>query len=232
MPTPKSETYISVEFPSLPDEEAAENTAGGGRRGDCTGDRVPLTVLMPPDGVVTTLASNPTIYWFIPESTATTAEFIIVDAEGNDVYTNTIEPPASSGLVKLQLPESVALNYGESYEWQLTLFCSTQTAERELITGSESITGKLQRIQLTEEQQAELAAIANQSESAPQLIAAAERYAEYGLWQEALTTLEQLRQSDPDLGMQEWTELLNSVGIEAPEIVEATVVGAVEPGTP
>lgn len=221
---PKTEYLLSVEFPSLGDEKPAGETVSGGKRGNCA-EEVPLTAIAPQNSVVTTLSSNPSLYWFIPETNGVKAEFILVDAEGNDVYIKEIESVTKSGLVKLTIPESIELQPEQTYEWKFLLICTAGTGESELSLGTDSVGGQIQLLELTDAQQENVNAIATETESATQLLQKASLYAEYGLWQETLTSLEQLRQLEPDLGMKEWSELLNSVGIEAEEVVTASFVG-------
>ena len=219
----RTEYHLSVKFPQLPEEEQAENTVGGGKRDSCRA-KAPLTAIAPKNNIITTLSSNPTLYWFIPEINAAKAEFILVDSEGNDVYVQEIESVTKSGLVKLTIPKSINLESEASYEWKFLLICSTGNGNSDLVLGIESIGGRIQLVKLTQEQQDKLDNIADSPKSATQLVAKASLYAEYRLWQETITTLQELRKLEPDLGMKEWSELLNSVGIENQEIVKASVI--------
>lgn len=216
------EYLVSLKFPELPEETAADNTVGAGKRDSCGGD-IPLTAIAPKNNVITTLSKNPSLYWFIPETNAAQAEFILVDSEGNDVYVKEIKSVTKSGLVKLTIPKSIKLQSDTSYEWKFLLTCTVE--KNNLVLGINSVGGQIQLLQLTNEQQEKLDEISDCSKSTTQLLEKASLYAEYRLWQETLETLQELRQLEPDLGMTEWSELLNSVGIETQEIVRASFIG-------
>ncbi len=194
----KNEYLLSLKFPALPDEEEAEKTVGAGKRDSC-GGKVPLTAIVPKNNVITTLSKNPSLYWFIPETNAAQAEFILVDSEGNDVYVKEIESVTKSGLVKLTIPKSIKLQPDTSYEWKFLLTCTVE--KNNLVLGINSVGGQIQILQLTKEQQEKLDEISDYSKNTTQLLEKASLYAEYRLWQETLETLQELRQLEPDLGM-------------------------------
>lgn len=163
--------------------------------------KIPLTVLMPTSNVGTTVAANPTFFLYVPETTAATAEFVIVDDNRNDVYRTTLVLSSTPGIVTLKLPETVSLKTGKNYLWQFEIICdplNRQTKDKKYVQGL------VQRVEISQNLKTKL-------DYAVSPIMKAKLYAEAGIWHEALTLLAQVRSYQPT----EWEELLKSVGLDA-----------------
>lgn len=199
--TPTHSTEISLEFPPT-DNRGAPRTGGGGTRSSgnsCVNkEGIPLTPLMPTrDNVSKTVKNNPTMYWFAPETTAKTGEFVLLDGKGNEVYYTRFNLPDKPSLVKLDLPNSLSLEKEQYYRWYFTLVCNESARSQDVY-----VEGFVQRIELPSEVQNTL-----QDASA---MKQAEIYAANGVWNETLNIVEELRTVNPSA----WQELLTSVELE------------------
>jgi hypothetical protein len=148
--------------------------------------------------VVTTVAPNPTLFVYVPQTQARAAEIVVVDDEGNDVYLSRLTLTNSSGVLKASLPATVALETGKAYIWQFSLICNPLNRRQDVI-----VQGTFLRTDLASQDKATLA------RTAP--LAQANLYANRQIWNETVTTVAQLRSSTP----REWEGLLRSVGLDA-----------------
>ena len=200
---------VSVIFPPTEPRGAPPTTVGGGqRRGGRTGcfnNNPPLMALTPTNNIVTTVSANPALFWYVPKTEAKSAEFVLFDSELNELYETTVAVKGTPGIVKLSLPESVALETGKEYKWKFSLIC-----DKENSVYTQFVTGLIERTELNLEEQTKLAA-------ATEPLKQAEVYAEAAIWQETLSLLAQLRYERPnDLKVNNaWKELLTSVKLDA-----------------
>lgn len=192
------ESLVAIEFPTGPSRGATGRTSGGGTRGDsCVLEKtIGLTALMPGDNVGTTVATEPTLFVYVPKNTAESAELVVIDEAGNPVYSNTFEISNANGIVKVNLPKNAGLNQGQEYIWQFALVCDSNDR-----AADKYVQGTLKTVELTSDLEQKLQG------ASP--IEQAELYAKAGIWNETLITLADLRNSNP----KEWEELLNSVGL-------------------
>ncbi len=185
-----------------------QNRRGRTRREGATsciqGD-LPLTALTPVDNVVTTVSGNPSLFWYVPQTSARIATFTLFDNQRNRLYRTLLPLKSRSGVMKLSLPSTVSLEPGKNYRWQLTLICNPARLEQDVL-----VEGTIQRTQLSSEQEEELA-------QAKQSLEKAQVYADAQVWQETIAILEQLRREQPNNSMvaANWKELLESVDLKA-----------------
>ncbi len=190
-----------IEFPPVPERGEPRRTAGGGSRSySCTdnGD-IPLTAIVPANNLVTTVAANPTLFWYVPKTTASEAEFVLIDDQNQEVYLTTLTLDNTNGIVKLSVPETVPLTMGKQYKWFFVLVCDPQERSRD-----HWVQGILERTELSPE-------LALNLEQEQNTLEQAKLYADALIWQETLSTVAQLRDSQP----QAWVDLIKSVGLEA-----------------
>jgi len=199
------EWQLSLEFP-LKDSKLLP----GRRHSDGTGEaRTPcpkafrlskkMTALMPPDNLVTTIAAQPTLFIYVPETSQfAEAELAIYDTEDNAVYKTNLLLPDNPGILRLNLPETVSLEIGKNYRWYFSLMCDPNERSREPF-----VQGWLQRTELNPELKTML-------EQESDILKQALLYSQAKIWHETLTLLADLRESNPA----EWEELLKSVALE------------------
>lgn len=183
----------------------APPSAGGATRGDsCLPKNKQLISLIPQNQVGLTYSTNPTFYWYVPESPAKTAQFLILSDDRTEVfYETTLTLPKRSGIISVTLPTAAPpLTVGKQYQWFLVLGCDAIDQ-----SANPSVEGWVERITPD-------AALAKRLQKA----SPKERvqiYASNGIWHEAITTLAQLRQANPTdtLTIAGWQELLQSVSL-------------------
>ncbi len=197
------EWLVSVNYPRVTNRRTVSRTVPGGVRtasqvSSCSRDSTRLTALVPRDNVVTTVAPNPTLFVYVPQTQARAAEIVVVDDNGDDVYLSRLTLTNSSGVVKASLPATVALETGKDYTWQFSLICNPLNRREDMF-----VRGTFRRTDLASQDKATLA------RTAP--LAQANLYANRQIWNETVTTVAQLRSSTP----REWEGLLRSVGLDA-----------------
>jgi hypothetical protein len=197
---------------------------GGASRGQCMAGNQPLTALVPSEGsnqlqgaaaIGLTTASHPTFWFYVP--TALTpdrpAEFLLLDADGNYLHTTLLTGTPTDGIVQVTLPTTAApLATGQTYRWALQLLCETGDAV--------DVWGEIQRVDLPSALQSQLATASTRDRAA--------LYAAHGIWYDALTTLAELRRSDPDNTpiAADWQSLLQSVNL--PNVANAPLLSCCE----
>ncbi len=197
---------VSVTFPPTERRGAPARTAGAGQRSiQCTTGSAPLTVLAPNNNIGTTVSANPSLFWYVPETSVKSAEFRIFDDRHAEVNQTTLTLSGSPGVVKLSLPATVSLKAGKKYVWYFGLICDPLDRGADVY-----VRGKIERSELSSEQRTKLA-------GATEPIEKAQLYAQAQIWQETLTLLAQLRREHPhDSKVTDaWTELLRSVQLDA-----------------
>ncbi|NJO19272.1 MAG: DUF928 domain-containing protein, partial [Spirulinaceae cyanobacterium RM2_2_10] len=141
------------------------DTSSSGVRGQCiksTAGLPSLTALLPQTAAATlplgqTAAAYPTLWVYVPETTAEWANFLLVDAQGAEVYNLDFELTEQSGLIELPLnrmEDMPALEPNQRYEWSFSLVCDPIDSSGNLVTE-----GELERIELPSEQLEKLATL-------------------------------------------------------------------------
>lgn len=205
-PGPSDSWLVSEAF-SPPNRGAPPATAEGGTRGcgNYEEGAKALTPLIPEKFLALTVSEHPTFFWYVPGASEQTLEFTLLDKNDEEViYQTTFAAPVKSGIVSLQLPsENVeALKTGEMYHWYLVTICDPNDRSGDLF-----VDGWIERTEATMELTAALEDA--QADEIPSI------YARNGIWHEALASLAQLRQENPeDSNLAErWQQLLNSVDL-------------------
>lgn len=209
MPFRAQSLEVSVTFPPTDKRGAPARTVGTGQRTTeaCLRGKYPyVTALTPSNNVVTTVSTNPTLFWYFPRTKLKSARLIVLDAQNKKlVYQTTLALGDTPGVVKVNLPKSVSLETGKNYLWNLFVVCNPAKVADDLV-----VQGWLERTELSSEQKTKLA-------QAQDPLKQAEVYAEAKIWQETLMILAQLQQERPNDAKvtDAWKELLNSVGLSA-----------------
>jgi hypothetical protein len=199
---------ISLNFPGQPVYYGAPSrTQGGGVRGDdCVAEEAStLTALIPENNVWTTLSDRPTFLWYVPQTKAKTAEFVILDAEDNEIHTKIIDlnNENSGKIIQESLPEDVALETGV-YTWQFSLICNPSRR-----SGDIYIEGWVEQVDF-ENREAELEQLKTNLEKAgDDTLKQAQAYLNAEIFNESISLLAETRCEHQE----EWLGLLNWMGL-------------------
>jgi hypothetical protein len=226
---PVNHHFASVKFippPPPPDRSAAGSRSGAASRG-CDAGSQTVTALVPTyqqtlnqgQQVVVpitqvwglTNAENPNFFFFVPYNASSIAniEFVLQEKTGNKsttLYRTYLTPPESPGIMSVNLPPTEAsLQVGKMYHW---FFKVRVQCDKKQPTKLDYADGWVQRVNqnstLTEQlKQAEIPEKAT-------------LYAVNGIWYDAITSLAELRLTNPQNEplLAKWTTLLNSIGLE------------------
>ncbi|MEQ8469439.1 DUF928 domain-containing protein [Coleofasciculus sp. E1-EBD-02] len=129
-PRLKAQSFdISLEFPEGEDIGAPERTGGGGQRGipniPCVTGNRRLTALTPTNNLITTISPNPKLFWYVPPTTAQSADFLLLDEQNQEIYYTRIPLTHRPGIVELKLPDYISLITEKRYLWTFALVCNT-----------------------------------------------------------------------------------------------------------
>jgi hypothetical protein len=204
-----NQRQINAQLPPPP--KNPEETTGGGTRdgGRCPQDPItsdqPLTVLSPVTEPGLTVAERPTFLVYVPQTTAQTAEFSLLDQNNKGIYQTTFALINTPGIVSFNLPPNAPpLEIGKDYTWSFAMICNPKNRLQD-----QFVRGRIRRTELD-------SALMSQIEKA----APKERVSLYrtaDVWYEALFTLFELQRSQPDDPSMSaaWKELLNSGGLNS-----------------
>lgn len=200
---------IALEFPDTSGGGAPRGgSVGGGVRGSSTciipQNGLSLMALRPiePDNYVGQTASDtPTMFFYVPKTEAELAEFVLIDRQGNDVYTEKLELSKDGGLVKVTMSLPEAIGDSTEYTWLFALICNPSDR-----TIDESIQGQIQHVTLDPTVMADL----EEAQAQEDLLKQAEVLADAKIWYDSVAIAAQLR----DLDTQPWESLLKSVGLD------------------
>ena len=133
--------------------------------------------------------------------------FSLQDENNNNLYQTSLPIPSRPGIVSFTLPKDAPpLKVNHTYTWYFGMICSTQNPQD--ISEVVLVSGEIKRTEPSNSLKAELQKVTGVEKAA--------LYAKNGIWTDALTTLAQLRRSQPENSTlaTAWEELLNSVGLE------------------
>ncbi len=163
--------------------------------------------LSPQDGFSVTVSNRPTLFWYVPATTAKIAEFRLLGNDDQELYHQTIGLSGQAGVVSLTLPDRVTeslLTPNQELRWQFSVTCDpNQPSKNPFVEGV---------IQRNTPDQALIDRV-NQAASASER---ANVYANAGVWQEAISTLVTQRCLTPtDTALtSSWQNLLKSVRLD------------------
>ncbi len=213
--TLSAETLLSSSF-RAPRRSSGQgqpvNTDIGGTRGpQCMKHKTLPVLLVPASGIGKTVAEYPTVSWYLPETTAQGVEFVLQDANGQEVYSvsyalaQSEEGLVEPGIMSLTIPpfaKMSPLEIGKEYSWKLKVMC-----DRWESSSLYELEGRLKRV-----------AINPTLEHRIQQATPYERFALYqeaDVWYETLNTMLELQQESPNNKelASAWDKLLESVGL-------------------
>ncbi len=182
-----------------PGRESPNTTSGASSRGE----QYLVTALIPNTNHGRTVSERPTFYIYMPLTSVKQVFFSLQDEDRNSYYQTTLPIANRKGIISFTLPDDAPpLEVGKHYEWYFV----TLEGKR-LRPDSPSISGWIERI----EPDRSLVAQASAGTS----LELAASYGRQGVWYDTLTTLVELKRSEPDNNnlISEWTELLEQVGL-------------------
>ena len=203
-PTKPKVTTVSVPVYNPPNRgsPAPGRRVAGGTRG--AGKTLPLVAVLAPGHTGLTIQEQPALYWFVSKVVTVPVEFTLIDENGiTPVFEARIAPPVQPGVQRVQLTDSgVRLAPEERYQWSIALVLDPEHRSKDIIA-----MGAIERINRAETDAMRL-------EDATKAEAAF-RYAEAGLWYDALMAISELIETAPadqDLRKQR-AALLDQVGL-------------------
>ncbi len=114
----------TIKFEPPPDGEPPD-TAGGTRDdGKCSPEEEKIISLMPEGDFGWTLQENPSVYFYLPKTSA--KQVILAFQNESEEYHETAFLPikSDSGVVSFSLPkDKLNLEVGKNYKWKLTFVC-------------------------------------------------------------------------------------------------------------
>jgi hypothetical protein len=189
-----------------PPEEIDDLPAGTVRslRGGCaSSSQLSLTALVPKNKIARTVSDYPTFFFYLPQTEAELAEFILEDESGNQIYQQDLTIKNLSGVIGVTIPANTnvpPLEVGKNYTWKFTVVCDPDDRSSDQLES-----GIVRRVELS-------ADILRQLENADprQKIFI---YAQNGIWQDALSNLAAARRANPNAPVfqTDWESLLDSV---------------------
>ncbi|OLP16146.1 hypothetical protein BST81_22345 [Leptolyngbya sp. 'hensonii'] len=187
------------------------NRCGGAR----TVDGRFAVAILPSSGFSQTLAEYPTFLIYMPFTSVQEGIFSLSTSPNSyPYYQARAQLTGNRGIIRFQLPSSAPnLVAGKKYFWQFRFSAVTNESENQLLV----IRGQIQRINASATLQNQLAIAAPRQKAAI--------YANNGIWQDALTTLAQLKCANPgDQGIaSDWSSLLQQV--ELKELAMEPIIG-------
>lgn len=204
-PPPAPSPTPSPVIPNPPPQPNSGRRASAGTRGECQSDK-PLTALVQETSFSLTTAEYPTLFVYIPQTDAKSAELVLADENKGDIYQGKFNIASKVGVFSLSLPIGSilpALEVGKNYHWVFSLICDSEDRARDV-----NINGSIQRVNLS-------------ADLVPKLENASMRdriniYLKEGIWHDALITLASLRRENPNDSSlaKEWANMLQQVDLE------------------
>lgn len=174
--------------------------AGASRTTLCTSKGQHLTAIVPKSNIGLTTLANPVLFFYVPPSSESALELVVQDEKQNFVK-QYYKPSGNGGVVAIPINKT-SLEVGKQYRWFFSVVCNARERSKDL-----SVKGGIKRISPNPQ-------LATQLKGAT-LNERVNLYAKAGIWQDALTTLVELRSqspNDPQLKA-DWNTLLTAEGV-------------------
>jgi hypothetical protein len=173
-------------------------------RGGCASiSQLGLTALVPTNKIGRTVFDYPTFFFYLPPTEAESAEFILKDQSGKQIYKQDLTISNLSGVIGVSIPPNKnvpPLEVGKNYTWNFTMICDSLDR-----SADQSESGTVRRVELSADIRSQL----DQADPRQKTVI----YAENGIWQDALSTLAAARRDQPNdtTFKADWESLLDSV---------------------
>ncbi|MEO6863124.1 MAG: DUF928 domain-containing protein [Microcoleus sp.] len=187
-------------------EQSRPRSSGISTRGNCrNGELNPinLTGLLPENKIAQTVSDYPTFFFYLPPTRAESAEFILLDPSGNQIYKQTLTVSNLSGVIGVSVPANKnvpPLEVGKEYTWNFTVICEAEDRSADLLE-----IGKVKRVELSADIRSQL----EKADPREKILL----YSKAGIWQDALSNLAVARLAWPSNPwiQRDWESLLDSV---------------------
>jgi Domain of Unknown Function (DUF928) len=223
VPLRQSETTKEFIRPKLPEgSPPGGRRTGGGRRDTCLNITPKLTALVPETQETATVTNvwaltteeRPTFWYYVPytKNSGYPAEFVLQNDKSVPIYTKQVSLPQQAGIISIKIPANEpALELNKQYRWFFKVYCDQNRQAPPMY-----VEGVINRVKL--------AADANQKLQTASALQRFAIYAENGIWHQALSTLIELKQQNPqDNAIKtNWSNLLTDIGL--PEIVGMQII--------
>ncbi|MBD0306612.1 MAG: DUF928 domain-containing protein, partial [Microcoleus sp. T1-bin1] len=97
-------------------------------RGGCaSSSQLSLTALVPKNKIARTVSDYPTFFFYLPQTEAELAEFILEDESGKEIYQQDLTIKNLSGVIGVSIPANTnvpPLEVGKKYTWVFSLVCN------------------------------------------------------------------------------------------------------------
>jgi hypothetical protein len=169
--------------------------------------KLSLTPLVPKNKIGRTVSGYPTFFFYLPQTEAELAEFILEDESGNLIYEQALTIKNLSGVIGVSIPANTTvspLEVRKSYTWKFSVVCDPEDRSSDHLES-----GIVRRVEVSADI---LRKLENANPRQKTFI-----YAQNGIWQDALSNLAAARRANPndtDLGA-DWKSLLDSVRLGA-----------------
>jgi len=185
----------------LPDISAPGNRESGSTRSTtCIAPDERLVALMPESNYGLTEHAYPSVYFYLPETTAEHLKFVVFNESTNELmYEGRFKIDRSAGIASVGLPDNgiqQPLAVGEAYVWYVSVICNPADPSADVVTE-----GQIARVDPL---------VAATNATASELPAL---YAEAGLWYDAIAASAQLKQTAENSN--DWNALLDAVELDA-----------------
>jgi Domain of Unknown Function (DUF928) len=179
-----------------------------------------LMPLIPEDQFGVTISNTPTFFWYVPNTSAKTSQFRLVNTlDDQEVLVETIPLTGKAGVMSYQLPAPITelLTLGKEYKWQVSLVYDSENP-----AANPFVEGVVQRVEPN-------LALTEAITKTRDVRGLAILYAQQGLWYEALQILAEHRCDRPDdfASKVGWASLLKSVRLG--EFAQAPLTDACTP---
>ncbi|MEG3971023.1 DUF928 domain-containing protein [Microcoleus sp. T2B6] len=169
----------------------------------CVKGEIEFTVLIPENKIGRTVSEYPLFFFYLPQTEAQEAEFVLKDENGKPIYQTTLKTNNSSGVIGVSLPANKnvsPLQVGKDYRWSVALICDAQDRSADMLGE-----GIVRRVELS----ADILRQLDRADARQKTFI----YAQNGIWQDALSTLAAARRANPNDAelAADWESLLDSV---------------------
>ncbi|WP_298977503.1 DUF928 domain-containing protein [uncultured Thermosynechococcus sp.] len=186
-----------------------QRVAGATRFGECTqGSLSKIVALVPDNNLGMTAAANPSLFFFVPQTTAKSAELLLLSEAGELLLTQQVPLSGKAGILPVTVDAAkVKLQPGQKYQWIFSLTCRPNEPD-----ANPFVSGWIERAEL-DRNLAQVITAMPPTDRLP-LLATSQ------LWHDTLATLVELQRSNPNNAAikQQWQDVLKSAGID-PQIV-------------